>query len=24
VKEGLNLSCHEGFEGRVGNDGRRH
>ena len=24
LKEGLNLSCHEGFEGRVGNDGRRH
>ena len=21
VKEGLNLSCNEGFEGRVGNDG---
>ena len=23
VKEGLNLSCHEGFEGRVGNDGKQ-
>ncbi|DBA88195.1 TPA: hypothetical protein ACH3X2_14256 [Trebouxia sp. C0005] len=24
LKEGLNLSCHEGFESRMGNDGRRH
>ncbi len=24
LKEGLDLSCHEGFELRMGNNGRRH
>ena len=24
LKEGLDLSCHEGFEVRMGNNGRKH